>query len=103
MSEKGKKFDGGKPDMSLLDPHFIDSIAVVLSFGKEKYGAYNYKNGLELQRIYAGIQRHLNKYHKGEMLDEESGESHLVHATTGIMFLEWYRRKKGVAIDDWLE
>lgn len=83
----GKKFDQEKPDMSLLSPFALEEIAKVMTYGKQKYGANNWRNGLAFSRLIAAVMRHLNAYQKGQMVDPETGLSHLAHASCGLLML----------------
>ena len=83
----GVKHDKGKTMMALLEPKFLQEVAEVLTFGAAKYGVDNWKKGLDDRRVYSAILRHLNAWRSGEFFDEETGLSHLSHATCGIMFL----------------
>jgi hypothetical protein len=86
----GKKFDQEKPDMSLLSPFALEEIAKVMTYGKQKYGANNWRSGLAFSRLIAAVLRHVNAYQKGEMVDPETGLSHLAHASCGLfMMLEF--------------
>mgnify|MGYP001568131910 CR=1 FL=1 len=91
---KGKKFDGDKPMVDLLDPEWLLEVSQVLTHGAKKYGLYNWQNRLERRRILAAALRHIIAYWKGEKIDKDSGLQHLAHASCCIMFLAWYERKK---------
>lgn len=86
-----KKYDGGKPDVSLVCPEFILGTADILTFGAQKYGKRNYLESKGDQdyydRLYAALQRHLLAYAAGELLDEESGKPHLFHAAANLAML----------------
>ena len=95
MTEEALKFDNGKLPMDLLDPEWMEGVAQVLQFGAQKYAAHNWRKGMEWGRLYAAIQRHLNAFAKGWEYDDETGLSHLLHASCGLMFLyemQRYRR-----------
>ena len=95
MTEEAVKFDDGKLPMDLLDPEWMEGVARVLQFGAQKYAAHNWRKGVEWSRLYAAIQRHLNAFAKGWEYDDETGLSHLLHASCGLMFLyemQRYRR-----------
>ena len=95
MTEEALKFDNGKLPMDLLDPEWMEGVAQVLQFGAQKYAAHNWRKGMEWSRLYAAIQRHLNAFAKGWEYDDETGLSHLLHASCGLMFLyemQRYRR-----------
>ena len=86
---EGKKYDTGKPMMACLPPHAELEIAKVLTFGAEKYGRWNWSrlDNLEVRYMDAAM-RHLNAYRRGELVDEETGLSHLAHAVCCLMFIE---------------
>lgn len=95
MTEEALKFDNGKLPMDLLDPEWMEGVAQVLQFGAQKYAAHNWRKGMEWSRLYAAVQRHLNAFAKGWEYDDETGLSHLLHASCGLMFLyemQRYRR-----------
>lgn len=83
----GTKHDDAKVDMSLLSPFAIEKIAQVMTFGKHKYTANNWRKGFPFTRLIAAVKRHINSYEKGEFLDPETGLSHLAHASCGLMML----------------
>ena len=87
MATAGRKDDQEKPDMDLLSPYALEKVAQVMTFGKKKYGANNWRGGIAYSRLLAAIMRHLNSYRKGETLDPETGLSHLAHASCGLMML----------------
>lgn len=93
------KNDAGKLRLDLLDPHFLEGMAAILTLGAAKYSPENWKNCTEpFQRYYAALQRHLLAFAKGERTDAESGKSHLYHAACCLMFLAHFERTG--AMDD---
>ena len=92
MTEKneGKKFDNGKPNLSLLPARAIFEIGRVLSFGEHKYGAHNWRKGISFSRNIAAALRHIFQHLAGKTIDEESGCYHLAHACVDIMFVLEY-------------
>lgn len=87
MATNGRKDDQEKPDMDLLSPFALEKVAQVMTYGKRKYGANNWRGGIVYSRLLAAIMRHLNSYRKGESKDPETGLSHLAHASCGLMML----------------
>jgi hypothetical protein len=87
MATAGRKDDQEKPDMDLLSPYALEKIAQVMTFGKKKYGANNWRGGIVYSRLLAAVLRHINSYRKGETFDPETGFSHLSHASCGLMML----------------
>lgn len=93
-SKSGTKHDQGKPEMALLDSDFLEEVAKVLTFGKIKYAADNWRGGIGTRRLLSAALRHIFAYLKGEDTDPESGLSHLGHAGCCLMFAFWMNRYK---------
>lgn len=87
------KFDDDKPMVALVEPQYILGTAAVMSHGARKYGKSNWKNNLEMDRIYSAAMRHLLAFHDGQLNDPETGLSHLYHCSANLMFLDFYIRK----------
>jgi Domain of unknown function (DUF5664) len=88
----GKKFDAGKPDLSLIPLSALEEEARGFMLGAEKYGRYNYCAGLEATRLLAAALRHIHAVLQGDDLDPESGAHHLGHARCCLaMYLETRR------------
>lgn len=82
------KDDKDKARIDLVDPMFISGIAEVLGFGAEKYEPYSFqKVSGALDKYYAAAMRHLLAWRTGNFIDQETGKSHLLHATCNLMFL----------------
>jgi len=96
---EGNKFDSGKPRYDLLAPEFLDGVAIILSFGAEKYGDRNWEGGLAWGRVFGACMRHMWAWWGGERCDKESGYNHLWHAACCIMFLIAYEARE-VGEDD---
>lgn len=93
---RGIKHDQDKPDLSLVPAEFSAEVARGFMYGANKYGRYNYLNGMDWTRIIAAIKRHVDAFQEGEDLDPESGVSHLAHASCGLaMLLVYYKRGLG--------
>lgn len=93
MSE-GKKFDQGKPPLGLLPASALTEIAKVLLHGKKKYGAHNWRAGMDWSRLYDASLRHKFAFINGEDIDPESGLSHLAHALCCDLFLLAYQMEE---------
>ena len=84
----GFKFDGGKPRYDLEQVLATEEVMKVLTFGAKKYAPDSWRLVPEFERrYYAAARRHLAAYMRGELVDPESGLSHLAHAITGLSFL----------------
>jgi hypothetical protein len=94
------KEDDGKPNWYLLMSakgcaSALAGVVRVLSFavrakdkGGKGYIEHSWRevpNGKE--RYEAALYRHLSKVHLGELVDDESGESHWAHIATNALFL----------------
>lgn len=89
----GKKFDNGKDDWSLVPVEELNGIVKVLTYGKNKYGSWNWE-GVESDRYYSALLRHIFAWRSGEKNDKESQLHHLAHAMVNCIFL-MYKEKSG--------
>jgi hypothetical protein len=90
----GIKHDHEKPDMSLLSNIALVKIAEVMTFGKKKYTAHNWRGGFYWSRPLAAAVRHLYAYIGGQDKDPETGLSHLAHCCCCLfMVLEFETTK----------
>lgn len=91
LSKTAVKNDKDKPRMFLLPTKALVPIAEVMTYGAKppKYNEFNYKenDGLDWDRMYSALMRHMAAWNDGEDDDPESGYSHLAHAGCCIMIL----------------
>jgi len=85
-SSIGIKYDDGKTCFDLVIAEFVKEVADVFTKGLDKYPAWNYLK-LHKDRIAAAHLRHFNAYQRGELIDPETGLSHLAHATCCLPML----------------
>lgn len=70
LKEEGLKYDGGKPDLSLIPYEVLEECAYVLMHGARVYGRYNWQRGLDYTRLDGAGQRHRGKFMDlGQTLD----------------------------------
>lgn len=81
------KFDGDKLRYDLLPPGPIKEIVKVLTDGARKYKPGNWMDCDDPDRYIAALQRHLELYRAGEIIDPDSGSPHLAHVATNAIFL----------------
>lgn len=86
-SQQAMRFNEGKPQYSLVDLSSLEPCARVLEFGAEKYARNNWKKGMPMAKIIDSMLRHISALQKGEMLDPESGLSHIGHIQCNALFL----------------
>lgn len=97
---KGRKFDTGKPQWSLVPSSELSDVVKVFTMGADKYGRENWKRVEDgMFRYFDAMQRHIAEYklflETGDdrhLFDEESGLHHLSHAMTNALFLMWLDR-----------
>jgi hypothetical protein len=102
MEKEGLKFDDNKLRWDLLPYDCVEEIVKVLSYGAMKYNEHPDEQNWKLlkdpnHRYFAALMRHLVAFKKGELIDKESGISHLAHAGANILFLIYFNK---VNIDD---
>lgn len=75
---------------------FLFDIAKVSEFGANKYGQYNYQQGMEYSRVLDALYRHFikllgikfNEVHQdSEQLDSDSGLHHAAHMISNLSML----------------
>ena len=86
----GARFNGGKPDFSLLPLCTLEDEVRVWMYGKAKYAAWNWAKGMQWSVPLACLLRHLAAWQRGEELDAESGLPHLAHAMCNLRMLTLY-------------
>lgn len=95
----GVKHDGGKLRLDLVPFELLAGNARAMGFGATKYGDHNWRGGLKWSRCFAALLRHLFAWSIGMKADEESGLSHLDHASACLGFLMAYEAT-GTGEDD---
>ena len=91
----GKKYDNGKPRISLIPREAIEGAAMALTYGAKKYEEdHNYKKGLLFSRLVDASMRHIIAWADGENLDPESGLSHLDHALASLAMLKFMEQNR---------
>lgn len=86
----GARFNGGKPDFSLIPLVTLEDEARVWMYGKAKYAAWNWTKGMAWSVPFACAMRHMAAWQRGEEVDPESGLPHLAHAMCNLRMLTLY-------------
>ena len=91
-SSTGLKFDSTKPDYSLLDFPYIESLIAVLTHGAGKYTRDNWKlfHPGDIPRFASAIMRHTAAILQGELIDPDSGLPHASHIAAEAMFIHYH-------------
>ena len=86
--DAGRKFDGTKPQYTLLPVGPLLAVVEVLTYGAAKYSPDNWKHVPDGRRRYLDATfRHIEAWRGGEQFDDESGMHHLAHAICCLFFL----------------
>jgi len=88
----GARFNGGKPDLSLIPICTMEDEARVWMYGKAKYAAWNWAKGMPWSVPLACLMRHMAAWQRGEECDPESGLPHLAHAMCNLRMLTLYSK-----------
>lgn len=86
-NQGGTKHDEGKPRISLIPKEALWEMGKAFGYGENKYGTFNYKNGINYTRLADAAMRHLTQFIDGQNDDEESGHNHLGHALASLAML----------------
>ena len=85
--------DSGKSELQyILAMEGLEQVAAVGTFGTNKYGRWNYKQGMPWMKLGGSLSRHLRAWLIGEDLDRESGLPHLAHLVYDALMLLDYER-----------
>lgn len=83
----GNKHDDAKISYKFEDPAVRLLLNHVLSIGANKYGEFNYMEGLAYMRYYSAFTRHVEAWKSKIDYDDETGLPHLVHAYASLHML----------------
>lgn len=91
MTDEAKHLDAGKVPLDSLPFEAVCHVGRVIRYGEKKYGMDNWAKGMAWRKLLGSTLRHIVAWAMGEDRDEESGEYHLAHACTDILFLLTYQ------------
>jgi hypothetical protein len=75
----------GKLKLLLVPPKSLEAVAKVREFGSNKYGSdWGWVGKVDPKDLIEAAERHILKWRKGEILDDESGLPHIHHALTSL-------------------
>ena len=92
MEDQRLHKDDGKVPYELLSVEALAQIAKVMAYGRNKYKAHGWREGIAWSRIIGSSMRHLTAFLDGEDNDPESGLPHLAHLGCDVMFLLEYAK-----------
>lgn len=89
-----------KAKIEWITPEFIFGMGTVLADSETNKGARGWEEKPKAWLThYGSLQRHLNAWRSGIEYDEESGQSHLLHAACRLMML-YTLQKRNLGVDD---
>lgn len=87
---QGLRYDQGKNRLDLIPAEWIWELGRVLTAGATKYNDRNWEKGMDWSKFVGPLQRHLNKFLRGEQIDEETECHHLTHVACNALMLMSY-------------
>lgn len=105
-AELGSKFDSEKSPLAYIPPLAIVEVGFAYWAGSQKYGPFNYMNGLKVVRLASGALRHIFQFLAGEDFDGEIEQrfqrkvSHWACAVANLLMLGEMLLKYGNRFDD---
>lgn len=94
---EGRKFDGEKPDPTLLHYGAFDGVLRVLAFGAKKYARDNWKKVQPKERYLRAMLRHAHALSDGQTHDPESKLHHIDHIICNAMFYAYFVQQEELA------
>jgi hypothetical protein len=96
LQKQGHKDDSGKAAFFYLPWEALEDVAKVMEYGAKKYAPGNYQKGMDHNRYFSALIRHMKDWWKGEDIDPESNLPHLAHAACCVlMLLENWKMGRG--------
>ena len=93
ISYEEKKAIEGKPSLQKISPWLIEAMAKVMDYGDKKHAENHWTSGIPISQLLGALKRHTLCIEKGEVIDAETGESHLAHiCVNAMMIFELMRR-----------
>ena len=95
MSFMKNDIQDAKPIMHLIDAHFKEELAKLLTLGAAKYEAENWRKATrsDVSRYRDALERHLIQRDKGEYIDGDTGLPHTVCIAFNAMALHYFDLK----------
>lgn len=88
------KHDHGKLRYDLIPAEALEEIAKVFTHGAATYGDWNWAQGMDTDRFYAALFRHLMDWRQGRRTDPDSRLRQLAQVATNAIFLLCYELKE---------
>ncbi len=89
-----------KPPWHLLPWGAVAAVVRVLAEGALKHGDRHWEGGMLYSEHFSAALRHITAWWERDDSDPETGESHLAHAASRILFLLAYALEERTDLDD---
>lgn len=90
----GVKYDSGKVRLDLIPVEFTVGTGKALTFGANKYGQHNFRQGIDYQRLLGAAKRHIEAELAGIEQDRESGLEHWMHAAASLAMYAFMKKNR---------
>jgi hypothetical protein len=90
----GKKNDNKKPRVDLIPIEFTIGTAKALTYGADKYGEHNFREGIDFARLLAAAKRHLELEIAGIEIDKDSNNEHWMHVAASIAMYAFMKKNR---------
>ena len=90
----GKKNDSNKPRVELIPIEFTIGTAKALTYGANKYGDHNFREGIDYARLLSAAKRHLELEIAGIEIDDDSGNEHWMNVAASIAMYAFMKRNR---------
>lgn len=90
LQSQGLRYDAGKNRLDLIPPEWTWELGRVCTSGTKKYEARNWELGMDWSKVIGPLKRHLNRFERGERIDEETKNHHLALVAWNALALMSY-------------
>lgn len=73
-----------KPRLSLIPKKALWALGKGFTHGEVKYGAHNWRSGINISYLLDAALRHINEFNDGEDYDKDSDNHHLGNAMANL-------------------
>lgn len=87
--KKGDKRDN-KGIISPISPHALAELMRLARIGQDKYGLYNWQEGIEYHKLFDALMRHALQFWSGEDICPEDKQYHLASVAFNALALLHY-------------
>ena len=90
IPDRALRYNEGKLQWGLVHYKSLEPMVRALEFGAKKYAPNNWMKPMNTREILESMQRHLSALMDGELIDKESGISHMGHIQCNALFFNYH-------------